>query len=316
MPFTLKLTEFNCLVVLGVTASGKTKLACQLAYRLNGAIISADSRQVYKHLTIGTGKDLASYSVNETPITYFGIDIAEPISQYYLHEFCDLLYNSFFKIVQQKKIPIICGGTGLYLDALSNSYEYTQIKENILLRERLVNKTKEELLKILETYNTKDIKHVDRSSIKRIIRGIEVADYLKSNKIVKHELPYKPLYIGIQTEFIESEKQIKKRLKDRLNNGLIEEVKGLLDMGITHDRLINLGLEYKYISLYLQNNLTYTELEEQLAHAIVQYSKRQSTWFKKMEKEGKLIHWFTQSELNERTINEISEAIKKAKPIY
>ncbi len=316
MPFTQKLTEFNCLVVLGVTASGKTNLACQLAYRLNGAIISADSRQVYKHLTIGTGKDFESYNINGTPIPYYGIDIAEPANQYYLHEFCGLLYNSFSKIVQQKKLPIICGGTGLYLDALSNSYEYTQIKENSQLRERLVNKTKEELLKILETYNTQDIKHVDRSSIKRIIRGIEVADYLKSNKIVKHELPYKPLYIGIQTELIESEKQIKKRLKDRLNNGLIEEVKDLLEMGITHDRLINLGLEYKYISLYLQNKLTYAELEEQLALAIVQYSKRQSTWFKKMEKEGKHIQWFKRSELNEKTMNEIAETIKKAKPIY
>jgi tRNA dimethylallyltransferase len=316
MPFTQKLTEFNCLVVLGVTASGKTNLACQMAHKLNGAIISADSRQVYKHLTIGTGKDLNSYCIEGSLIPYYGIDIAEPSDQYYLHQFCELLNSSFNIITKQKILPIICGGTGLYLDALSKSFEYTQIKENSQLRLTLDGKTKEELLIVLGTFNESDTQHVDKSSIKRIIRGIEVADYLKSNQIVKHQLPYKPLYIGIQTELNDSIKQINKRLHDRLNNGLIEEVEGLIKMGITYERLINLGLEYKYISHYLQKKLTYSEFKEQLALAIIQYSKRQSTWFKKMEKEGTHINWFKQSELSESNINEIINTIKKAKSMY
>lgn len=315
MPFTQKLTEFNCLVVLGVTASGKTSLACRLANRLNGAIISADSRQVYKHLTIGTGKDLNSYNINGTLIPYYGIDIADPSNQYYLHQFCELLNSSFTKIIEQKMLPVICGGTGLYLDALSKSFEFTQIKENPELRNILDGKTKVELLNILNTFDENDTRHIDRNSIKRIIRGIEVASYLKSNQIIKHQLPYKPIYIGIQTELNDSIKQIKKRLDDRLNDGLIEEVEGLIKMGITHDRLINLGLEYKYTSHYLQNILTFTEFKEQLAIAIIQFSKRQSTWFKKMEKEGVHINWFKQSELDDESINNIINNIKKAKPI-
>lgn len=313
MPFTQKLTEFNCLAVIGVTASGKTNFACNLAKHLNGAIISADSRQVYKHLTIGTGKDLDAYSINGINIPYYGIDVEEPDKQYYLHQFCELLNTSFKLITEQKKLPIICGGTGLYIDALSKSFEFTQIKENFDLRETLYGKSKEELIELLANYDSKTTQHVDKNSIKRIIRGIEVAEYMKFNKVSSIQLPYKPLYIGIKTEVTDSIALIQKRLDDRLKNGLIEEVENLLKMGITHERLINLGLEYKYLSFYLQKKLNYEELYEQLSLAIVKYSKRQTTWFKKIEKEGKVIHWFNKSDLTNSLIIEIAECIKKAK---
>lgn len=149
MLFTPNLNSFNCIVVLGVTASGKTNLACQLAYNLNGAIISADSRQVYKNLNIGTGKDLNEYIIDGKKINYYGIDVCEPQQQFYLHDFCELLLHSFTTITNNKQLPIICGGTGLYLDALIKNFELTQIPENETLRNELNNKTKEDLLKLL-----------------------------------------------------------------------------------------------------------------------------------------------------------------------
>ncbi len=283
--------NFNCISVIGTTASGKTKLACNIAYQLNGEIISADSRQVYKHLNIGTGKDIEEYTINSQKINYHLIDICEPEEQFFLHQFCEQLKNSFNSITERNKLPIICGGTGLYIDALHKDFSFTQIKENLDLRSLLEQKTKEELLIKLNTFPKEGIQHVDVNSKKRIIRGIEIAEYLSKNKIQKTDLPYKPLYIGLKTNIEERKKLISKRLLFRLDNGLIEEVEGLLQKGITHERLQFLGLEYKFVSLYLLKNVTKQELTEQLQTYIFQFAKRQQTWFNKLEKESIKINW-------------------------
>ncbi len=283
----------NCIAVLGTTASGKTNLACNLAYHLNGEIISADSRQVYKYLNIGAGKDLDEYVVNSQKINHNLIDICEPDEQFFLHQFCEQLQIAFNKIIERNKLPIICGGTGLYIDALHKDFSFTQIKENQDLRKILEQKTKQELQAQIQLFPNELVGHIDLNSKKRLIRGVEVADYLikNSNYIKKIELPYKPLYIGIKTNVEERKELIRKRLIYRLDNGLIEEVQNLLQKGITSERLQFLGLEYKFVSLYINGYLTKHQLKEQLQIAIFQFSKRQQTWFNKLEKEGIKINW-------------------------
>lgn len=290
MPF---MRAYNCIVILGTTASGKTNLACNLASNINGAIISADSRQVYKHLDIGTGKDLHEYSIDNKIIKHYCINVCEPSEQFYLHNFCDLLLNSFLEIQHNKQVPIICGGTGLYLDALQKDFSLTQVPENLDLRKNLETLTKEVLLIELNKFNKDNTAHVDRDSKKRIIRGIEIASYLKENKtIIKQpNLPYQPIYFGIKPNQKIIEQKIETRLIARLNNGLVEEAENLLSIGVTHDRLQQLGLEYKFLSFYLLNKISYSDLQTQLLQAIIKFSKRQLTWFKKMEKEGCRIHW-------------------------
>lgn len=279
--------------MLGPTASGKTRLACDLAYVLDAEIISLDSRQVYKGLDIGTGKDLEAYTVKNKKVPYHLIDVCEPGQQFYLHDFIRELKLCFEQILQKKKTPILCGGTGLYLDALRKDFSFTQIPENQDLRMELNQLSKEELLAQLNALPKSSIRHVDISSRKRIIRGIEVAHYLGKNQ-VKRDFPeerYKPLYLGIRIETNENRNNILQRLTQRLQRGMVEEAEGLLKNGVSHERLQELGLEYKYLSYYLQNKITKTELTEQLYTAICQYAKRQMTWFRKMEKEGVKIQW-------------------------
>jgi len=283
----------NCIVILGPTASGKTKLACELAYYLNGEIISADSRQVYKQLTIGTGKDLNEYEINGKKINYHLIDIIEPEEQFYLHDFIRELKFAFNKIIEQHKLPIICGGTGLYLDTLHKDFSLTQIKENESLRKELEVLSKEDLIEKLKSYNYKESQKVDLNSKKRLIRAIEIAEHLKNTNanLQSAPLPYNPYYIGIRSDVEKRRDLIYSRLILRLNNGLIEEVEGLLKKGLTHERLQFLGLEYKFISLYLQGKISKDELILQLSTSINQFAKRQMTWFRKMEKEGIKINW-------------------------
>ncbi len=304
--------NYNCIAIIGTTASGKTKLTCNLSYHLNGEVISADSRQVYKYLNIGTGKDLNEYVVNSQKINYHLIDIAEPDEQFFLHQFCQQLNFAFNLIQLKNKLPIICGGTGLYIDALHKDFSFTQIKENEPLRKLLEHKTKEELRAQIQLFPNELVGHVDLNSKQRLIRGVEVADYLLKNNISpqKTKLPYKPLYIGIKTNVEERKQLITQRLLYRLDNGLIEEVEQLLQKGITHQRLQFLGLEYKFVSLYLLGDLTKTQLTEQLQTAIFQFAKRQQTWFNKLEKEGIKIHWVEKDYNLEEVIELISEKME------
>ncbi len=277
--------------MLGPTASGKTHLACQLAYHLNGEIISADSRQVYKDLDIGTGKDLQEYKVQGKKIPHHLIDICDVNTQFYLHDFIRELKKSFLEITERERIPIICGGTGLYLEALEKDHSLTQIPEDNELRKRLNSLSKEDLL-AMSSRGVVEGHTIDLSSKKRIIRGIEIAEYSKTHVLPKKEsIIYKPKYTGIKIDKEERNKRIDERLKQRLENGLIEEVEGLLKKGITHQRLQFLGLEYKFISLYLLKQITKKELFTLLSTAIHQFAKRQMTWYRRMEKNGIEIEW-------------------------
>ena len=283
----------NCIVVLGPTASGKTHLACELAYQLNGEIISADSRQVYKHLNIGTGKDLNEFEINGKKIEHHLIDIIEPEEQFYLPDFIRELRIAFDKIKIKNKLPIICGGTGLYLDTLHKDFSFTQIKENEILRKQLEILSKEELLEKFKTYTYVELGNVDVNSKKRLLRAIEIAEHLKNSptKLIANELPYRPYYIGIKLDVEKRRELIYNRLIFRLSHGLIEEVEDLLKKGLTHERLQFFGLEYKFISFYLQQKISKEELILQLSTAINQFAKRQMTWFRKMEKEEIKINW-------------------------
>lgn len=278
---------------MGPTASGKTRLACQLAYGLNGEVISADSRQVYKKLNIGTGKDLEEYVVNGRIIPHHLIDIVEPGEQFYLHQFAEELEKAFNAIGLRGKVPIICGGTGLYLDALRKDFSFTQITEDHELREQLERLSKEELQELVKKYPSNLVQHVDVNSRKRIIRGIEIAEHLSKTQIPpqQKELPYQPYYLGIKTDTELRKKRISERLIKRVEAGLLEEVHGLLRQGMSHERLEFLGLEYKFVSWYLQNKISREEMVTKLQTAIFQFAKRQMTWFRKMEKEGVKIHW-------------------------
>lgn len=303
------MSDLNCIAVIGPTASGKTHLACQLAYHLNGEIISADSRQVYQLLDIGTGKDLDEYIVKGKKIPHYGINIVSPHEQLYLHQFMAVLEDAFTEIRSRSHLPIICGGTGLYLDALKKDFSLTQIKENDALRKVLENYSKEELIKKLDAYPTELTAHVDRNSVKRLVRGIEIAEHCQLKNILpgKKELPYRPYYIGIAPDPEKRKQLISQRLQKRLEGGLVEEVRLLLNNSITPERLELLGLEYKFVLHYIQKKLSREELTEKLQTAIFQFAKRQMTWFRKMEKEGVSIHWLKEAEDIETLIAQLKK---------
>ncbi|MDZ4756931.1 MAG: tRNA (adenosine(37)-N6)-dimethylallyltransferase MiaA [Bacteroidota bacterium] len=284
---------FNSILVLGPTASGKTKLAVQLAHEQNGCVLSADSRQVYKHLDIGTGKDLEEYIIDNKQIPYQLIDIADLGTKYNLSNYINDFANAWQGCEAAKQLPIVCGGTGLYLDAILKGHNYAHVPVDAAFRKKLESMSKQELLayyhKLPQTsYHTL----ADISTDRRLIRAIEIVAYLQYNIIEPTSFPeVKPYIIGINKTVELRREKIKTRLIYRLQNGLIDEVRSLLQQGLTTEYLIKLGLEYKYITLYILGELDYAEMEEQLYNHICQFAKRQMTWFRKMEREGCVIHW-------------------------
>lgn len=278
----------NLVVILGPTASGKTKFATYLASKLNGEIISADSRQVYRGMNIGTGKDLEDYIVNDEKIIYHLIDIVDPKEEFNLFQFQHCFFKSFQEISDKKKLPFLVGGSGLYLAAILQNYNLNKANFN---DDDLINLDTEELKRILfsltsNLHNTTDL--IDKE---RIIKAINVArsNLSLSQNIVKPEI--NPIVFGINIERALLKKKITERLKHRINNGMIEEVKELLTTGVSHDKLKFFGLEYKFISLFLQNQLNYNDMFQKLNSAIYAFAKRQMTWFRKMEKAGIKINW-------------------------
>jgi len=281
----------SMIVILGPTASGKTKLAARLANILDGEIISADSRQVYKGMNIGTGKDLNEYTFEGKNIPYHLIDIVNAGVKYNINDFQKDVTRALSRINDLNKIPIIVGGAGLYLEAILQSYLYTSVPVNTILRNRLDDLDLEKLRTELNSINNR-VLSFDCSTSKRLIRAIEICHYLKSNQLEKVGAVIKDYTLfGIKLPRTILLQRIEERLKFRLEHGMIEEVAMLLDSGIPSDRLKYYGLEYKFVTLHLEGQLYYDELFEKLNIAIRQFAKRQMTWFRKMERSGYKIHW-------------------------
>lgn len=284
------------ITILGPTASGKTHVAVQLADRLQAEIISADSRQVYRRMNLGTGKDLDEYCVNGHPVPYHLIDIAEPGTKYNLFEYQKDFLEAYNDITARHKRVILCGGTGLYLESVLRGYRLSPVPQNPELRERLKDKSLAELTDMLSRYkklhNTTDV-----DSVQRAIRAIEIADYYEHTPVDDRPFPTLSSYnIGIKVDRETRRQRITARLQQRLANGMVEEVKHLLHEGIAPDDLIYYGLEYKYLTLYATGRISYDEMFTQLEIAIHQFAKRQMTWFRGMEKRGIPIHWMEPDE--------------------
>jgi len=286
------MSPYNCIIILGPTASGKTKLAAELAYKLEAEIINADSRQVYKELNIGSGKDLSEYLINGKQIPYHLIDITNLNTHFHLYNYVTHFIEVFNKLISEKKIPLICGGTGLYLDTILKKHQYVSVPVNEIQRAELQKLDMEDLLKYFHQSKTDYHEHADISTKKRLIRAIEIAAYLSENNLTATNFPeLNPLIIGIDISREERRKKIGERLKTRLKEGLIDEVKTLLNSGIPAERLMFLGLEYNYVTQYITAKISYDQMYLQLETAIHQFAKRQMTWFRKMEREGFKINW-------------------------
>ncbi|MEG1574281.1 MAG: tRNA (adenosine(37)-N6)-dimethylallyltransferase MiaA [Bacteroidales bacterium] len=281
----------EALAIIGVTASGKTALAVRLADAIGGEIISADSRQVYRRMNIGTGKDISEYSFSGKQIPYHIIDICEPGYRYNLYEYRRDFNRCFSDIRERGKIPVICGGTGLYVETVLRGYAMPDVPENLYLRESLAGKTLPELEVILSSY--KNLHNItDTDTRKRAIRAIEIAEFYKNTPAEElQDNPLNALLIGINIDRESRRWNITQRLHTRLNDGMVAEVENLLAEGIPPENLIYYGLEYKYLTEYITGKLTYDDMVRLLEIAIHQFAKRQMTWFRGMERRGLKIHW-------------------------
>ena len=285
------MSAFNLITVLGPTASGKTLFGAHLAYTVNGEIISADSRQIYRNMDLGTGKDYNDYIVKGEKIPVHLVDIHDAGYRYNLFEFQEDFRNTFEDLSNRKKTPIMVGGTGMYIEAVLNKYELVKVPINQDLRNKLADKTQNELIEIIKQYNTDLHNTSDLKIRKRTIRAIEIADHYSKHPERSNDLPeIRSLILGVKYDRNSRRKKITERLKVRLNEGMIEEVKSLLE-SIKPDDLIYYGLEYKFLTLHLTGKLTYQEMFGKLEVAIHQFAKRQMTWFRRMERNGFDIHW-------------------------
>ena len=288
------------ITILGPTATGKTQLAAELAANIDAEIISADSRQVYRRMDIGTGTDLGDYVVRGKCVPYHLIDICEPGTRYNVYEYQKDFIDAYNDITTRGKKVVLCGGTGLYLEAVLRGYRLSPVPQNDNLRQRLEGKTLEELTIILEELKRKNgaIMHnrTDVDTAQRAIRSIEIEEYYLEHPVPDRAFPkINAVVIGVDIDREERRKRITRRLKQRLEEGMIEEVKGLIDSGIPPENLIYYGLEYKYVTEHLMGKTTYQEMFKLLEIAIHQFAKRQMTWFRGMEKRGVNIHWLQAS---------------------
>lgn len=288
--------ERKMITILGPTASGKTTVAAALALRVGGEIISADSRQVYRRMDIGTGKDLADYTVDGQHIPYHLIDIAEPGSKYNLFQYQHDFHEAYADIRRRGRLPILCGGTGLYIEAVLGGYQLSPVPQNPELREQLATKSLAELTEMLVALKRRSgsnmHNHTDVDTAQRAIRAIEIETYNLEHPTPDRDLPpIDSLVVGINIDRDLRREKITRRLKARLDEGMADEIRSLIDEGIAPDDLIYYGLEYKFITEYVIGRLSYDEMFRQLEIAIHQFAKRQMTWFRGMERRGYTIHW-------------------------
>lgn len=302
--------------ILGPTASGKTTLAAHLAVETDGEIISADSRQVYRRMDIGTGKDLADYVVNGKQIPYHLIDIAEPGTKYNLFQYQHDFRRAFDDIISRSCLPILCGGTGLYLEAVLSGYHLAPVPENKELRARLEGKALAELAGILEELKLKNgsVMHntTDVDTAKRAIRAIEIETFNGDNPAEAADFPpIDSIIIGVNIDREERRRRITERLRQRLDGGMVEEIRTLLDSGIQAADLIYYGLEYKFVTEYVIGRIGYDEMFRLLEIAIHQFAKRQMTWFRGMERRGFTIHWIDAMLPVDEKVEQVIRLMKK-----
>ncbi len=279
------------ITIIGPTASGKTPFAVELANKIDAEIISGDSRQIYRLMDIGTGKDLNEYTIQGKQIKHHLIDIREPGDKYTLFDFQRDFHFSYQDILSRNKTAILCGGTGLYIESVLKGYELKKVPENEALRESLQSKSSDELTVILSKY--KNLHNItDSDTKKRTIRAIEIAAYQKEHKLTGEEYaPIDSLVIGVSIDRENRRRKISSRLKARIDEGMIEEVREILALGIAPEDLIYYGLEYKFVTLHAIGKLSYKDMFNQLEIAIHQFAKRQMTWFRGMERRGLKVHW-------------------------
>ena len=282
---------YDLICVLGPTASGKTRYSVQLARELGGEILSGDSRQVYRGMDIGTGKDLSEYG----DIPYHLIDIVDAGTQYNIFQYQHDFERAYRDIVERGRVPILCGGSGLYIEAATCGYHLPDVPPDPQLRAELEQLPTEELIARYEALRTPH-NTTDYDTRQRLIRALEIAIWEDAHPVTRTAfLPKHTKYIGISVTREERNTRIDSRLAARLEEGLVEEVQGLLDSGLTPESLLYYGLEYKFVTLYLTGALRYDEMVTQLQTAIHQFAKRQMTWFRGMERKGINIEWITLS---------------------
>ncbi len=287
-----KKNAYNLITILGPTATGKTGLAARLALHLNGEVISGDSRQVYRGMNIGTGKDYDDYFVEGVKVVSHLVDIEDPGIHYNVYRFHNDFVKAFEEIRARGKFPVLCGGSGLYLEAVLKDYRLIHVPPNRELRRQLAGKSLQELTAILREMKPQLHNITDVETDRRATRAIEIETWYRNNPKAETSMPeISSLTIGIDFDRETRRNRITQRLKQRLGEGMIEEVQRLLDQGLTPDQLIYYGLEYKYLTLYLTGKLPFDEMVEKLEIAIHQFAKRQMTWFRGMEKRGTTIHW-------------------------
>ena len=289
------MARFDLVAVIGPTASGKTAFAAHFAKEVDGEIISADSRQVYRNMNLGTGKDYHDYVINNIKIPYHLIDIAEPGYKYNIFEFQKDFNKAYQEIRSRGKLPVLCGGSGLYIQTVIRQYRLLPVPIDPGLHRDLANKSLDELTDLLVSLKTLH-NRTDTDTKEHAIRAIEIEHYTrKYPEIIEERSPMEILYLGIRYDRSEERLRITQRLHARLKQGLVEEVKMLLENGLSPEKLIYYGLEYKYVTQYLTGLLTYEDMVNKLNTAINQFAKRQMTWFRKMEREGADIHWIDAS---------------------
>lgn len=294
--------KYDMLTILGPTAGGKTSLAAKMAFILDGEIISADSRQVYRGMDLGTGKDLEDYTVEGMQIPYHLIDIVDAGYKYNVYEYQKDFLKVFADLLKRNKYPVFCGGSGMYLDAVLKGYKLVPVPSNENLRSELEEKDTRELTAILKSFkklhNTSDI-----DSRKRLIRAIEIEMYYDESKDIDEHFPkINSLIVGVKYDRNSRRKKISERLKQRLDDGMINETKRIIESGVSPEILIYYGLEYKYLTQYVLGKITYDEMFKELETAIHQFAKRQMTWFRGMERKGFKIHWLDGfTPMNEKT---------------
>ncbi|MGB5218033.1 MAG: tRNA (adenosine(37)-N6)-dimethylallyltransferase MiaA [Smithella sp.] len=282
----------NLIVILGPTASGKTRLAARLACDLKGEIVSADSRQVYQHMNIGTGKDLSEFEMNGREIPYHMIDVADPKDEFNLFEFQKRFYSIFRALRAKNTLPILVGGTGLYLESVLCDYDLPAAPIDEERRKTLRSKTKDELQKLLWELKPQMHNRTDLNDAERLIRAIEIELARKDADNLQSEKPeIDAAVFGIQWERSALRERITRRLEERLEQGMVDEVSRLHETGLSWTKLDSFGLEYRFISQYLQNQVTFDEMKSKLNTAIHQFAKRQETWFRRMEKKDVVINW-------------------------